>query len=125
MEVLDKRPSVRCFPSVNAVTHFLAPTGLDSIAQAEGLGKQSARTIHKPQRGATTASHAPLGLCVHLFAYPQAFSLGYRIRPRGAKRIAHSVAHRSYLLRTIDFPPFPAKMLPPRALSSRNRFFAT
>ncbi len=40
---------------------FLAPTGSDSIAQAEGLGKESARTIHKPQRGATIVSHAPLG----------------------------------------------------------------
>ena len=61
---------------------YLAPTGSDSIVQAEGLGKQLARTIHQPQRGATIASHTPLGLWGHLFGYSQAFSLGYRIRPR-------------------------------------------
>ena len=63
-------------------TRVFAPTGQDSIAQAEGLGERSTRD-HQSPNGARPLPVTPRWGCGNVISPDsQAFSLGYRIRPR-------------------------------------------
>ena len=64
-----------------------APTGQDSIAQAEGLG-EAVDMYHPSPNGARPLPVTPRWGCGYVFSStPQAFSLGYRIQPLWGQKI--------------------------------------